>query len=432
MDILLLCHRIPYPPNKGDKIRSHALLTELAKRHRVHVGCFVDDPSDFEHVETVRRLAGGECLFLPVGRAGKWLSAARAIFSGQPVTTAYFGSPRLSDWIDAVAQRHAIEQTVLFSSAMAPYVLDNSRLEPDKTILDMVDVDSDKWLQYAQTTAGLRRWIYGREARLLQRLERTAARHFKATLLSSPFEAESFIAIAPESTSKVGVIHNGVNWDYFSPGDFENPFPKGEQPIVMTGKMDYHPNADGVKWFFREVMGRLSAELPAARFYVVGSNPPASLQSLAGPKLVLCGHVPDVRPYLHHAGAVVAPLQIARGVQNKVLEAMAMAKPLVTTPVAARALAARAGEHLWIENSPAGFAAAVVAAIKGNDRQRIAANAREYVTHHHDWSRNLAVLHELMSDDHHLPDARDGHGDAHPSREIASSISAARSSVGAF
>lgn len=407
MEILFLCHRIPYPPDKGDKIRSHALLKHLAKRHRVHLACFVDDPSDMAHAETVRRMAGGECLFVPLGRAAKLLSAARAVLTGQPITTAWFGSRAITEWISALLSTRRIDRTVAFSSAMAPYVLDNAQLDSGRAVLDLVDIDSDKWRQYAAHLHGARRWIYRREAAQLFELERAAARRFGATLLVSRYEANSFTAMVPEAASRISAVANGVDREYFAPGRFPNPFPAVDIPIVMTGRMDYHPNADGAEWFFHEVLPVLAKDLPKARFYVVGGNPPASLRALSGPNLVVTGQVEDVRPYLQHAAAVVAPLRIARGVQNKVLEAMAMAKPVVATQAATRALDVVPGVHLWVEDSPSGFASAVVAAVEGLDRFHIARSARNYVERYHDWASNLAALDDLLAEDRELP------GDAH-------------------
>ena len=398
LEVLFLCHRLPYPPNKGDKIRSHALLTHLAKRHRVHVACFIDDPADFAYADTVRAIAGGECLFVPLNAATKWFRAAMALLKGHPITTAYFGSAAIKQWVTDLTRRQRIDRAVVFSSAMAPYILDDSGFDPAHAILDMVDIDSDKWRQYAAAARGLEHWIFRREAAKLFRLERAAARRFGATILVSPYEARSFAAMAPESASRIFALSNGVDLDRFAPGEFPNPFAAAEIPIVMTGRMDYRANVDGVEWFAKEVMPLVARELPAARFHVVGSNPTASLRALAGPLVSVSGQVDDVRPYIRHAAVVVAPLRIARGIQNKVLEAMAMAMPVVTTREASQGLDATPGDNLWVENEPARFAAAVVAAASGQDRVRVGLNARKYVERYHDWGRNLSVLDELLAD----------------------------------
>ena len=381
---LFLCHRLPYPPNKGDKIRSYALLRHLAKRGPVHLACFVDEADDMKHLGTVRALAGGDCYFEPMGKAAKMWRSLMGLASGKPLTTACFGSERLQAWVNRTLNTFSIRDIVVFGSAMAPYVM-QACANPGRVLFDMVDIDSDKWRQYARASRGATQWLYGREARLLEALERDAAKAFGFTLLASDYEAETFRRIAPASAAKIAGLTNGVDLANFSSGSRENPFTESELPIVMTGRMDYRPNHEGALWFAREVFPRIAEKLPLAKAYFVGSGPPPALRAAAGPKIIVTGTVADVRPYLQFARAVIAPLHIARGVQNKVLEAMAMAKPVVATRDATRSLAAKPGEHFWVENEPARFAQAVIQALEGPQRDIIAANGRKYVEEHHDW-----------------------------------------------
>ncbi len=398
-DLLLLCHRIPFPPDKGDKIRSHAMLTHFAAQRRVHLACFVDDPADWQHVDAVRRLAGGDCLFIRLRPLLARAASLSALLGDQPLTTSYFRSAAIDRWLDRLIGAGTVDQAVIFGSAMAPYILKRRDIDPGRSLFDMVDLDSDKWRQYAAGGSRLQRWLYGREARTLLRLEREAARRFGATVLISPHEVDSFRIDAPESADKLYSISNGVDPARFSPERPQvNPFPADVVPIVMTGAMDYRPNAEGAQWFADAVLPRVRAEMPAAHFFVVGANPPPSLQRIAGPHVIITGRVPDIQPYLAHAAAVVAPLRIARGLQNKVIEGMAMAKPVVATWEAARALAVRPGEDLWVETEAEGFARAVIAAAAGPDRDRIARNARTYVECYHDWVLNLSVMDRLLGE----------------------------------
>ena len=302
---------------------------------------------------------------------------------------ACFGSKRLQQWVNRTLRQVPYDDVVIFGSAMAPYLLD-ADFPATRVMFDMVDVDSDKWTGYAAGSSGPMGWIYRREARTLERLERDAVSAFGKTLLVSPFEAETFRQIAPASATKIGSLTNGVDLGTFSSGVFENPFPAGELSIVMTGRMDYRPNYEGALWFTREILPHILTSLPGARVYFVGAGPPRALQDVAGPNVVVTGNVPDVRPYLQFAKAVVAPLRIARGVQNKVLEAMAMAKPVIATREATRSLGVEAGNQLWVENDPAQFAAAVLAALQSPDRDQVARNGHSYVERHHNWPRILA------------------------------------------
>jgi sugar transferase (PEP-CTERM/EpsH1 system associated) len=388
---LFLCHRLPFPPNKGDKIRSHALLKHLAEQGPVHVACFIDDPDDLQYRDDVRRLAGGECLFEPINKATKWRRAIDAIVRGESMTTAFFSSPTMQKWIRELVATEDIRSTIVFGSAMAPYLLKHRAL-CRRAIFDMVDVDSDKWRQYADSSTAPRRWIFAREARAIAKLEREAAQAFGRTLLVSPFEAETFRRQAPECAARIDSLSNGVDLTYFSPARFANPFPENELPIVMTGHMDYRPNCDGALWLAEHVAPLVFAEFPRAHLYFVGANPPPALRKIAGPGITVTGRVNDVRPYIQGARVVVAPLLIARGVQNKVLEAMAMKKCIVATHEATRALAVESGRQLWIANDARSFADAITAAIRSPDRQEVMDSAREYVEQHHDWNAIMSKL----------------------------------------
>jgi sugar transferase (PEP-CTERM/EpsH1 system associated) len=383
-NILFLSHRLPYPPNKGDKIRSCALLKHLASQGTVHLGCFVDDPADFAHLDAVRQLARGSTHFEPIGRAAKLARAAHALVSGKAITVANYASDRLEKHITHLFRENRFDDVVVFGSAMAPYLF-KPEFESHRVLFDMVDVDSDKWQQYSDASSGFLKWLYRREAVTLEEMERQAARLFGRTLLVSEFEAETFRGIAPESADKIRALTNGVDLGYFSPGAFENPFPQAECPIVMTGHMDYRPNYEGALWFAREILPLVKKSLPNVRAYFVGASPPPALQAAAGADVVVTGRVADVRPYLQFANAVVAPLRIARGVQNKVLEAMAMARPVVATREATRALNVEPGTHLWVANDPQQFANAVLSALASGDGNKIAQAGREYVIQNHDW-----------------------------------------------
>jgi sugar transferase (PEP-CTERM/EpsH1 system associated) len=394
MNVLFLCHRIPFPPDKGEKIRAYHMLAHLAKAHTVHLGAFVDDLADMRHAGTLRGMIGGECLLVPLGPAAR-MKMATAMARGAPLSASYFASGRLARWVDRILQEHDIDRAVVFSTAMAPYLLGRRDFDHENVIFDMVDVDSDKWRQYAATAAGLRAWIYHREMRTLFALERKAAAAFGATLLVSRHETETFAQLAPESVERLYSVPNGVDLEFFAPDCvYPNPFGANEIPIVMTGTMDYRPNVEGAIWFAQTVLPLIRAARPEARLYVVGARPSASVKSLAASDVVITGKVDDVRLYLAHASAVVAPLRLARGLPNKVLEGMAMARPVIATSPAVQALDVSSGSELWISDEPAAFARTVIDALKSP--AVVAANGRRYVEQNHDWTRNLVALDRLL------------------------------------
>jgi sugar transferase (PEP-CTERM/EpsH1 system associated) len=396
VNILFLAHRIPFPPDKGEKIRAFHMLAHLARQHVVHLGAYVDDKADMAHAPALRDLVKGECHLALLHRPATFARMVLAFLAGKPLTTSYFAGGGMGRWIIDILKRHAIDRVVLFSSAMTPFFLDRRDFDPTRVIPDMVDVDSDKWAQYARDARFPKSWIYGREARTLLKLERRAASAFGATLLVSPFEACTFAELAPESRTRIFSVANGIDLERNSPAlRFASPYPIAELPIVMVGAMDYRPNVEGAIWFAEKVLPAVRAKLPTARFYVVGAKPTPELKTPRS-GVVVTGKVEDVRPYVAHAAAVVAPLRLARGVQNKVLEGLAMQKPVVATIPASRGLDVAPGHDLWVEDEPMCFAEAVIAAATGPDRQRIAANGRQRVEQQYAWSATLAALDRLL------------------------------------
>ena len=337
--ILLLVHRIPYPPNKGDKIRSYHLLRYLSRRYRVFLGAFVDDPFDLQYEAKVRELCAGVHLVTMSPRARR-LASLRGLVTGEALSQPYYRDGGLQQWVDETLVHEGIDTVVVFSSTMSQFV-DGARHAGLRRVADFVDVDSDKWRQYARRAgSGPRAWVYGREATRMLAFERRVAAQFDATLFVTKAEADLFRSLAPECAGKVGHYENGVDTDYFDPSlPYENPYPPGGPVMVFTGAMDYWPNAEAVTWFSDEVMPLVLAQSPQARFAIVGSNPTEDVKALGRrPGIIVTGRVPDVRPYLRHADVAVAPLRIARGIQNKVLEALAMARPVVCTGPAAEGL----------------------------------------------------------------------------------------------
>jgi sugar transferase (PEP-CTERM/EpsH1 system associated) len=275
---------------------------------------------------------------------------------------------------------------------MAPYVAHHRGA---RVIVDMVDVDSEKWRQYAETSHGLARLIYAREGRALLALERRAAANADAAVFVSRAEAALFARLAPESASRIHSVNNGVDSEHFSPSaTFPNPL--GDRPaIVFTGMMNYRPNVEAMSWFVEQVMPQLRAHPQAPCLWIVGSNPSRAVVALAGADVRVTGRVSDVRPYLGHATAVVAPLQIARGIQNKVLEAMAMGAAVVVTPQAREGLDHCRDNELFTAATAADFAEAIVRILDGEAGQ-IGARARARVVRDYGWRASLAALDRLV------------------------------------
>ena len=394
-NILYLVHRLPYPPNKGDKVRSYHLLKHLAARHRVFLGTFVDDPDDLKHIDSVRRF----CTGLHVARlhpgAAKLRSLA-ALLTGTPLTLRYYHDAELQQWVDSTCEYEKIDAAVIFSSAMAQYVASRSHLS---TLVDFVDVDSAKWTQYAPGHRWPMSWLYRREGRRLLAYERKIAARAARAFFVTPAEVALFAQQAPECATHVDSIGNGVDADFFSPGiDYASPYAPGEIPIVFTGAMDYLPNIDAVRWFATEMLPDLRQRRPATRFYIVGRSPTAEVLALAGDNVVVTGTVPDVRPYLAHAAIVVAPLRIARGIQNKILEAMAMARPVIASAECAAAVDANFGQELLTASTPLQFIDEIDSLLGDTERsERIGKAARQRVLDRYSWDAHLSRIDSYLT-----------------------------------
>jgi sugar transferase (PEP-CTERM/EpsH1 system associated) len=395
--LLFLCHRIPFPPNKGDKIRSYHLLRHLARRYAVHMGTFVDEPADRAHRPALQALAAS----LHAGDIVPALAKLRSLsglLRGEALTVPYYRAPTLQRWVDATVRTHGIRKCVVFCSAMAQYVEDLPEL---RVVVDFCDVDSAKWRQYAVAQRWPSSAIYRREAERLLEHERDVARRAAASVFATPAEAALFQELAPDAWSRVHVVENGVDTDFFSPDAARpTPFAAHEVPIVFTGAMDYWPNVDAACWFASEVLPRVAERQPRVRFYVVGMSPAAAVRSLTrDPRVVVTGRVPDVRPFVQHARLVVAPLRVARGIQNKALEAMALARPVLVSTAAAVGLGSRPGVAFEVADAADGFADKAAALL--GDRagsEALGRRARERILAERDWTGNLAAFDRLLEE----------------------------------
>ena len=389
-DLLYLVHRMPYPPNKGDKVRSYHLLKHLVAKHRVFVGTFIDDPADEPYIDTLRAMCAGLHVARLDPRSAK-LRSLRGLFDGQALTLRYYRDAGLADWVDRTVCEHDIGTAVVFSSSMAQYVEDRPNL---RMLVDFVDVDSAKWSDYAQAHRGPLSWIYRREGTRLLSYERQVAARAEASFFVTESETRLFRSLAPECAGDVEAMCNGVDADFFGPDPHRaSPYAADEIPIVFTGAMDYWPNVDAVTWFVQEALPALRRAWPRLRFHIVGRSPNAAVMALRGEGVNVTGTVDDVRPYLQHAAVVVAPLRLARGIQNKVLEAMAMGIPVVASTSCAAPIEALIGSELLAANEAADFVTLVSALLVAPERARaIGVAARQCVMKRYSWQSHLAGI----------------------------------------
>lgn len=396
-NLLYLVHRLPFPPNKGDKVRSYHLLKHLTEHHRVFLGTFIDTPEDEVYVDTVRNL----CPDLYVARIHPpWakLRSLSGLLTQQALSLSYYKNGPLQAWVNQTLEQHKIDATVVFSSVMAQYVQPRPGVAQPPMLVDFVDVDSSKWTQYASAHHWPLSWLYRREGERLGVFECAVAARSKKSFFVTENETQLFKKMAPECADLAVAMSNGVDTDYFSPDpDRASPYlirvlSSATVPVVFTGAMDYWPNVDAVTWFARDILPRLRQYCPEVCFYIVGRNPPASVFALASDSVVVTGTVPDVRPYLQHAALVVAPLRVARGVQNKILEAMAMCKPVVASRSCAQALTANS-DDLVCASGVNGFVREMVDLLQSPERAaRLGQSARRRVIESYSWDAHMGGI----------------------------------------
>lgn len=410
-EILFLAHRVPFPPDRGDKIRSNHLLRRIAEIAPVHVGALADDAADMAQEGELAAIAVSHCL---VRRSAPLpLAALSALGQGKPVSLAAFASARLQRYVAQVLETRPIAAIFVFSGQMAQYVPAAFR---GRVVMDFVDVDSAKFEAYAQTGALARRLLYAREARLMRRFEEATARRVTTSLFISREERALFESrLEPGRTPDVRALGNGIDTVFFDPAkallaaELQGCSPN----IVFTGQMDYPPNIEAVDLFARKVMPQVLHVHSQARFAIVGRAPTAAVRALAGLNgTFVTGPVPDVRPWLAGADIVTAPLMLARGVQNKVLEAMAMARPVLLTPAAATGIAAADGEHFALAATPDALASRALALLANKPAATaMGAAARRHVIDECGWDRVLAPLRALLEGAPQCP-AHESLGDA--------------------
>jgi sugar transferase (PEP-CTERM/EpsH1 system associated) len=384
MRIFFVCQRVPFPPDRGDKIVTFHEIRHLAQHHEVHVFCLADGGADLGNVPDLRRYAASVTA-VAVGKARSRLRALAALVRGRALSVAAYRENRLHREIARQCNALNPDLVVVFSGNVAQYA------EPFiavPRIMQFHDLDSLKWTQYADRAGFASRWLYRIEARRLLAYERAIAHSYSQALVCTEAERRDFERLFPGVP--VSLVGNGVDLDYFrSSGAAKRP-----GSIVFTGVMDYFPNVDAMRWFCEVVLPLVQREIPHAQLTICGSRPSATVRRLAKrPGVQVTGWVPDTRPYLDAAEVFVAPLRIARGVQNKVLEALAMELPCVASTAAWRGTAIPAGAGLLVADQPQDFATLVVRVLRDAAfRADMARQARAVAETHFRWADQLAAL----------------------------------------
>ena len=389
MNVLFLSHRLPYAPNRGDRIRAFHLLREMSQWADVDLISLVHDREEAAQAEALRSMTRSVTL-AHVPKVRNTVSAIAHMAGSTPATHMMLFSPDAKAAIDAAARR---KPDVVFSycTGVAPLALAPA-LSGRPLVLDMVDVDSEKWASLATKTTWPRAWVYRREARLLRAFEADVTRRSKATLVVNAKEQATLSTIAPGAS--IHTVENGVDTSSFRP---QGP-PAAGAVVVFCGVMNYSPNVEGALWLCREVWPLVRRAHPGARLDLVGSDPVQAVSALNDPAsgIRVTGAVPDVRPYLWDGSVACAPLHTARGVQNKVLEAVAAGLPTVVTSAVHEGLPREVLVACQMADTAPAFAAAIaelLATEPAKRRERATAADLSALG----WDRRLAGLKTILS-----------------------------------
>jgi sugar transferase (PEP-CTERM/EpsH1 system associated) len=385
--ILFLAQRVPYPPNRGDRITTWRLIERMRRSHEVACLAFAHEPEDFAAAKTLTE-RGIPTTAFPLDATRARVRSLPLLFTRTPLTLGVYGSRELAAEVARTIDR--FDLAYAYSSSMGVFLEPHAGI---RRVMHFAELDSDKWRQYAEFTPPPMRWIYAREARTLLEVERRIAHAFDANVFCTPLEESIFRRAIPGATSTV--LRNGVDLAHHQPHrDRAEP-----GRIVFVGVMDYFPNVDGCVHFVREVLPRVREEVPQARFAIVGSRPVRAVQRLARePGVEVTGFVEDPREWLARASVSVAPLRIARGIQNKVLEALAMGLPVVGSTSATQGVDGVAERDFLVADSPEEEARAVVRVLSdARFARELGRRARAFVEAHYDWEHTLRPLDSILA-----------------------------------
>jgi sugar transferase (PEP-CTERM/EpsH1 system associated) len=389
MRIFFICQRVPFPPDRGDKITTYNEIRHLSTKHEVHVFCLADGTRDLHNIPGLRRYAKSVTAVPVIGWTSK-LRALNAMLAGKPLSVAAFNEAKLHDAITRKFAELQPDLIIVYSCNVAQYA---EHFPQVPRIMQFAELDSSRWGQFARRSQPPIRWVYALEERRFFAYERHIARTFSHALVCTTAEQRDFERLIPRVP--VSLVGNGVDLDYFrSSGVAKQP-----GSIVFTGVMDYFPNVDAVVWFCDKILPIVQQQIPEAGLTICGSRPEAAVRRLANRRgVTVTGRVPDTRPYMDRAEVFVAPMRMARGIQNKLLEALAMGLPCVASAAAATGTVVQHGEGILAADDPEEFAGHVVRLLRdGAFRAAMASKARAAAEENYRWEAQLAFLDQVIA-----------------------------------
>lgn len=390
--IFYITHRVPWPPDRGDRIRTWNVLKYLSVRADVDLVCLADGPVTETTLAELRRVTHRLAVVPHAGKK-RYVAGLRSLLSGGTITEGLFDCAELKSTLRAWDQGVSYDALMASSSGIARYLFAPFVNQSATRWIDLIDVDSQKWLDYSCAARFPMSWVYRTEGERLRTVEQKLATTCDRLLVVSEAERNLFRSFC--QTDRISAIGNGVDSQYFAPSQHVTV---DDFSCVFVGVMNYKPNADAAVWFAKNVFPKIRERYPTAMFRVVGKSPTPEVQALATvDRIEVTGSVPDVRPWLHRSTCAVVPLHIARGIQNKVLEAMACGRPVICSPAPLKGLAAEPGLHLlqadtaaeWIESISRVFDSRLL-------QQELGMAGAAFVQLHHSWDHCLSSLDQIL------------------------------------
>lgn len=387
MNILFLSQRVPYPPNRGDKITTWRIVERFSRDHNVTVIAFAHDDDDMEAARVLSEEKGIRTIPIRHDERRKKLTSMPLLLTRKPLTLGVYGSKTLQAAVDEHLE--SSDFAYAFSSSMGAFLTERGT----PWVMHFAELDSDKWRQYADKHSFPMASIYRREWRTLRAFEKRIAADAFTNVFCTPLEKAIFEKEIPGCPSVV--VRNGVDLTHYRP----NPDAAEPGHCVFTGVMDYYPNVDGCQWFADDILPRVRERVPGARFTIVGSKPNAEVLALGNRDgIEVTGFVDDTKDYLEKASVSVAPLRVARGIQNKVLEALAMGIPTIGTLAATQGVEGVAGRDFLVEDDAQAFADKVIDLLDNSQKAReLGARGRLFVEGAYDWDACLSPLDGILA-----------------------------------
>ena len=386
MKIFVLLPRIPFPLEKGDKLRAFNQIKQLAKHNEI-VLCALNDNAKVSEQDAFRALQPycQSINFIKISKPQIALGLVRAFFKGLPMQCGYFYNRKAAKKINALIDKH--KPDMLFGQLLR--VAEYIRKKDIPKCIDYQDVFSYGMKRRADIASPFTRPIYNMEYRRLCRYEAAIFDDFDVKTIISEPDRE---LIPHPKKNEILIIPNGVDHEYFKPQEREKKY-----DLVFTGNMSYAPNVNAVEYLANEILPIVWKTLPEVKIYIAGATPDPRIKKVASERIIVSGWLDDIREAYAQSRVFIAPMRIGTGLQNKLLEAMSMGLPAITTPLANGSLCAENGKEILVGSNAEELAQHIITLLTDKDKAtQIAQAGFDFTNRVYDWGKATQIMEEAM------------------------------------